>query len=206
MQSLNLSGCRFGMLVALRKGESVGSQSRWICICDCGAESLVRLGNLRNGHTTSCGCKRVIATAEDKTRHGHFGTPTYKSWSSMLTRCQNKGNHKYLDYGGRGIKVHDSWKNFESFLADMGERREGTTLGRIDNDGDYKPGNCEWQDSKTQARNKRNTALFDFEGKSATLQEHCEAVGMHYPTAKSRIYLYGWTVDKALTTPTRQRK
>lgn len=206
MRSLELSGQRYGMLVVIRKAESAGSQSRWACICDCGTETVVRQGNLRNGHTTSCGCKRAVVTAAIRTSHGMFGTPTYRSWSAMLTRCLNEANPRFPDYGGRGIKVHDDWKNFDSFLADMGERPEGTTLGRVDNDGNYEPGNCEWQHSQAQARNKRNTVFFDFQGKRATLQEHCEAVGMHYPTAKSRIYLYGWTVDKALTTPTRQRK
>lgn len=206
MRRLDLTGQRFGSLVAVKRVEPAGSQSRWLCLCDCGTESIARLGNLRSGHTVSCGCRRMTATAEDKTRHGMYGSPTYKSWSGMLTRCLNPTNHKYPAYGGRGIRVHDAWKEFDAFFADMGERPPGTTLGRIDNDGHYEPGNCEWQSATAQARNKRNTARFMFQGREATLQEHCESSGMHYPTIKSRVYLYGWSVDKALTTPIRKRK
>lgn len=206
MRPLNLAGKRFGSLIAIRKVEPAGKQTRWLCKCDCGVESVVRLGNLRNGHTVSCGCRRTIVTTQKKTRHGMYGTPTYKSWSAMITRCLNPENHKHPDYGGRGIKVHEDWKSFDSFLADMGVRPSGTMLGRLDNDGDYEPGNCEWQHATAQARNKRNTAKFTFQGREATLQEHCESVDMPYPTVKSRIYLYGWPVEKALTTPPRKRK
>lgn len=205
MKRLDLTGDRFGDLTVVKEVDRVGGQSRWLCQCDCGTESIVRLGNLRNGHTVSCGCRRSTSTTKSKTKHGMYGTPTYKSWSGMLTRCLNKTNHKYPDYGGRGIQVYEAWKDFDAFFSYMGERPSGTTLGRIDNDGNYEPGNCEWQCNKTQARNKRNTALFEFRGNTATLQDHCESTGTNYATAKSRIYLYGWAVEKALTTPSRTR-
>ncbi|MGV6475391.1 hypothetical protein [Azotobacter vinelandii] len=130
-----------------------------------------------------------------------YGTPAYKSWSSMLTRCTNPGNRKYADYGGRGITVHEAWKAFEGFYADMGERPAGTTLGRIDNDGNYEPGNCRWESAKQQGRNKRNTASFEHDGITATIPEHCERLGLNPSTVRSRIYTYGWPVAQALTTP-----
>lgn len=205
MKPLDLTGQRFGGLVAIRRALPAGKQSRWLCRCDCGSESTVHLGNLRNGHTVSCGCQRSITTTTLKTKHSMYGTPAYRSWSAMLTRCNNPRNNKYPDYGGRGISVCASWHDFSSFFADMGPRPEGATLGRIDNDGNYEPGNCEWQCDTTQARNKRNTALFTFRGRTETLQAHCESTGIKYATAKSRIYLYGWPVEKALTTPSRAR-
>ena len=205
MRLLDLTGQRFGALVAVSRALPAGKQGRWLCKCDCGNESIVQIGNLRNGHTVSCGCRRSTATRESKLRHGKYGTPVHKSWSAMLSRCLNPKCPKYPDYGGRGILVCDAWRSFDAFFADMGERPAGTTLGRIDNDGNYEPSNCEWQAAAKQARNKRNTALFDFGGRQATLREHCELAGAHYPTIKSRIYLYGWSVDAALTTPVARR-
>jgi hypothetical protein len=142
-------------------------------------------------------------TTEAKTKHAMYGTPTYRSWSSMLTRCTSPSNHKYPDYGGRGITVHEPWREFATFLADMGERPQGTTLGREDNDGNYEPGNCSWETGTQQGRNKRNTRLFEFEGITATLPEHCERLELNTSTIRSRVYTYGFTIEKALTQPNR---
>lgn len=203
MKALDLTGNRFGMLTVLKKAGMQGSQSLWLCVCECGAESIKRLGNLRSGQTKSCGCLRSTTTTANKTKHAMYGTPAYKSWSSMLTRCANPRNHKYADYGARGIKVHEAWKNFEAFHRDMGDRPPGTTLGRLNNDGNYEPGNCKWEAATTQARNKRNTRIFEFDGHSAMLQEHCDRLGLNCSTVRSRVYSYGWPIEKALTTPIR---
>ena len=96
-------------------------------------------------------------------RHGHTVgreySPTYQSWQSMLARCRYADRDTHCKHVGRGISCHPKWQNFEAFLADMGERPDGTTLDRIDNDGDYTLGNCRWATPMQQARNRRNSKL-----------------------------------------------
>lgn len=95
-----------------------------------------------------------------RTTHGHGnGSPTYKSWSMMVDRCTNPKNKRWLRYGGRGIKVCDRWRSFAAFLADMGERPEGKTIDRENNDGDYEPGNCKWSTAAEQNRNTRASKM-----------------------------------------------
>lgn len=88
-------------------------------------------------------------------RHGLRETPTYRSWTSMISRCGNPNNVSWAHYGGRGITICDAWRTFLGFLADMGERPEGKTLDRINNDGNYEPGNCRWATASEQSRNRR---------------------------------------------------
>jgi hypothetical protein len=101
--------------------------------------------------------------ANHRYRHGHGTgyrhTPMYRAWSMMISRCTNPNVARYVDYGGRGIAVCERWRSFENFLADMGERPSGMTLDRIDNDGNYEPGNCHWTTRDEQARNTRSAKL-----------------------------------------------
>lgn len=165
--SVDRAGQRYGRLVVVRRVENNRfGKSQWACVCDCGERTTVIGTLLGNGWTRSCGClqrqvaagtARAIHVRGIKTnlRHGRWGTPEYVSWSSMLTRCLNKSNHKYRSYGGRGITVCGRWLKFENFYADMGPRPPGTSIGRIDNDGPYAPGNCRWETLKVQRANQR---------------------------------------------------
>lgn len=98
------------------------------------------------------------------TKHGMCYTPTYGSWRSMLGRCLNPRYARYESYGGRGIKVCAEWTFFDNFFADMGVRPEGTTIDRIDVNGNYEPGNCRWATLSEQQRNKRPFRILNRKG------------------------------------------
>lgn len=96
-------------------------------------------------------------------------TPTYQTWVSMRQRCNNTNSPDYPNYGGRGIKICPSWDSFPQFLSDMGERPKGTSLDRIDFNGDYCKENCRWASPKLQALNTRTTYLLEFNGETDSI-------------------------------------
>src|SRR4029077_16821093 len=118
----------------------------------------------------------------------------------MRGRCYNQRNHKFPRYGGRGISVCRRWDKFENFLADMGRCPKGKSLDRIDNNGNYEPGNCRWATRKQQARNTATNRLIEFDGKSYCAAEWSEKTGLSEHMIYQRIRL-GWTAKRALTTP-----
>src|SRR5690606_2812880 len=110
---------------------------------------------LRTGKTKSCGCLRIETNISKGTTHGHSGTRTYQAWLNMKSRCSNKKNISYENYGGRGISICDRWLNsFENFLEDMGECPDNLTLERMDVNGNYEPNNCIWEDYSQQLFNQ----------------------------------------------------
>jgi len=178
-----------------------GGQTRlnYLCQCVCGQQKLVNGSNLRRRLSTSCGCLRDTRTGVRSISHGMSKTPLYAVWRTMLQRCDKPNFIQYKDYGGRGIKVCERWYKFENFYMDMGPPPfPKASIERVDNDRGYEPENVVWADRATQAKNKRTTVRFDFAGSSLTLREWSEKLGVKSATLASRIYVYGWPLERAL--------
>lgn len=134
--------------------------------------------------------------------HGMSRSPEYQAWNRMRNRCNYPNDPSFDRYGGRGIKVCLSWMtSFENFIADMGPRPgAGYSVERIDNNGDYEPGNCVWADAKTQARNRRNNRTVSHNGETMTISGWSEATGIPKATIRMRLER-GWSVEDTLEKP-----
>lgn len=129
-------------------------------------------------------------------------TKTYSSWENMLTRCNNPNNNRYQYYGNKGITVCERWLIFENFLTDMGERPEGTSLDRIDNNKGYYKENCRWATEITQANNKSTNRFITYKGETYTLKQWGRILGVNSVTISSRLKR-GWTLEEAFQVPNR---
>lgn len=183
-------GTRFGKLTVLRRSESKGHGPMFECVCACGKTAIVRSHGLRSGHHKSCGCEMTTRIREYTKLHT-IRPPeqrrTHGVWKKMISRTTNTKNPSWSRYGGRGIICCDRWLSFDNFIEDMGIAPDGLSIDRIDNDGNYAPGNCRWATAKMQARNKSCTKRIIIDGEWKTIADLSDRTGITSDRLRRRL-------------------
>ena len=221
MRIEDLTGKKFNRLTAI---EYIGHRT-WLCRCECGNTVKVKAYDLKNGRTKSCGCFNAEKTKrmgekygkiygkiygklnihnaiEAKTTHGETKTRLYRIWKDIHGRCNNDSSG---NYGNRGITYCKEWENFIPFRdwALANGYDDTLTIDRIDVNGNYEPANCRWVSRKIQCRNTRRNIFLTYNGETHCLKEWETITGL---PVQQRYTKCGWSVEKCLTEPLRQKK
>lgn len=206
---IDMTGKRYGMLEVIGRAPRRGKQGTfWECKCDCGNTTIVSSSGLKRG-TRSCGCLKGIVSKQRSTTHGMTKSKLYYCWSNVKQRCCCETNKAFKNYGGRGIKMCEDWKNsFESFArwAASAGYKEGLTIERIDVNGDYCPENCKWISLSDQATNRRSNIVVDYNGESHCLSEWCEMYDVDYYLVYNRMHKNHWSFERAIFEPAHVEK
>lgn len=205
---------KFGRLIAVEyqgrgKGESI-----WRCKCDCENEVNVAESSLKSGNTKSCGCIRNEflrelgrKRTENKTEPDKESERIYNIYTLMKSRCYNENNENYHHYGGRGVFICEEWLNdyfaFKTWSLNNGYKNN-LTIDRIDVNGNYEPSNCRWATQKVQCNNKRNNKYITYKGRTQTLSEWCDELGLEYFRTKARFNTCNMTPEQAFELPKQQ--
>jgi hypothetical protein len=193
-------GQRYGNWTVVGLDRTDGHRTWWNVICDCGNATTIRSDSIRLGGSGKCLSCQSNELKKINTRHGQSNSVTWRSWKSMRERCAIPTSSAYPNYGGRGIEVCARWEIYENFVADMGERKDGMTLDRIDPNGNYTPENCRWATAKQQSRNKRKTVFLTANDQTKSLADWAEERGVRHITFYKR-YDAGWSDDAIVNTP-----
>jgi len=185
-------GHRFGRLTVTTNAVNTPTGTIVQCRCDCGTLRSFFLGNLRKGHTKSCGCLKIEEAGKQQITHGLSQTPEYHIWDAIIQRCTNPNDRGWHKYGGRGITVCRHWRRFENFIRDMGRRPTPRhSIDRTDNDRGYCPSNCKWVTKKEQSRNTRATRFLEHKGRTMCLAAWAAELGISSPQLHVALKLRG---------------
>lgn len=210
---IDVTGQQYGRLTPLGPIGWTTEKKRcpiWLCRCDCGNTTQATTKTLRRGIKKSCGCLRQEIARNKATKHGMCHGLHYYTWTNMIRRCMYPASKQYQDYGGRGIKVCDEWlRSFQSYydhvtsLPNYG--KSACTLDRIDNSGNYEPGNMRWATYIQQARNRRSLHHETFNGKTQCVAAWEQELAFPKGLISKRLRR-GWTIEEAITIPLGERR
>lgn len=193
-------GDRFQHLTVLATGRVSGTYRYYaVCQCDCGSPpKRIRLDGLTSGLVEGCGCVRMERTVT----HGLTKNPLYETWRHIIDRCTKPSDSAYQNYGGRGIGICDQWLDVRTFVRDLEHLYSpGLEIDRIDNDGNYEPGNVRFVSRAENADNRRSGRHFTYNNETKSVRQWSKSSGVPYPTLWERLVICGWDIEKALNTP-----
>lgn len=187
MPLTNFLGIKYGKLTVVEELPSVPLKNnrklRYAkCICECGNEKVSTWSNLKSGAIAHCGC--------ESNKHGGTGTKLYGVWRRINQCCFDKNYQAYKNYGLRGISICNEWRsfvNFQQWALNSGYK-QGLSIDRIDNSGNYEPSNCKWSTAQEQSSNKRNNVYIEHEGKLVTATEFGRLTNTPQSTVLYRIH------------------
>jgi len=191
MKKQDLTGQKFGKLTVIRKGESIGKNTAWLCKCDCGNTKNILAYNLTEGKSKSCGCVRGIKLKKYATTHGESKTRLYKIYKGMKQRCYNENTPAYIYYGNKGVSICSEWiddfLNFKEWSAKNGYS-DLATIDRINPNGNYCPENCRWVSPQKQQNNKLNSMFITIGEEKYTIAEWADKNKTNKQTLYSKFY------------------
>lgn len=200
-------GDKFGYLTVISEIEPhvtpCGTiRRRFLCECECGNKVTRNLGTLTSNGNPSCGCKSFdIGLLNKRYTKEQTSSFLYSTWLGMRQRCFDKNQSHYKYYGGKGVTMCKEWMNdyseFYKWSMNNGASKE-LTIDRIDNNGNYEPNNCRWVDSITQANNKTQNRIIEYNGKKLTVMQWSRYTGIGEGTIRKRLDDYGYTIAEAL--------
>lgn len=195
---------RYGRLIVLKEIKRKGERLKYLCKCDCGNTKEILARHVKAEAIKSCGCLQKEASSKASKTHGLGGSYIYNSWKGIKSRCLDKSNKHYKNYGGRGIIIHKEWEDDPVGFADyikkeLGERPPKHTLDRINNEKGYEPGNLRWATSRQQNNNTRKNRHLTLNGETLTVAQWSRKLKVSKNTITKRLRL-GWSTERTLTT------
>lgn len=207
-QIIEVIGQKFGQLTVIKHIENKNGHAYMECLCSCGKTTITTINRLKSGSTKSCGClNKGINAIMKRLIHGMESSSEYRTWKHMKERCYNPTDKSFKNYGGRGIKVCDEWKeSFSKFYSHIGPKpSKKYTIERIDNNLGYFPGNVRWATMREQSNNRRSNYTITLHEHTKTMIQWSRFVGINNGTLWNRIHILGWPPAKAIFTPVRHR-
>lgn len=186
----DLTGLKFNMLLVVGKSPIKTKRTEWICLCDCGKNTVVETSKLKSGHTKSCGCLQKKTASKIRKTHGDSRTPLYVRWCGIKQRCINEKHSAYKHYGARGISLCDEWLEYQPFKKWALENgyRQDLELDRINNNEGYSPQNCRWVDKPTNSLNKRTSVVVEGQNLIPFVRELANETNKKYSCLINRYY------------------